>query len=71
MDKLDNSTHIDDKLHFNDENDDTTEDSTTEQNKFGSRSESRSFDDTNELVGKDLTAAQLYESIEDNFAELV
>lgn len=36
----------------------------------GGRMESRSFGEgTDELVGSDLTAAQLYESIEDNFME--
>lgn len=36
----------------------------------GGRMESRSFrEGTDELVGSDLTAAQLYESIEDNFME--
>lgn len=34
-----------------------------------SRDESRSFYGSNELVGSDLTAAQLYESIENNIAE--
>lgn len=69
-DKFNNSMHIDDKLQFSDE-DDTTENTTTEQNESENYAESRSMDGSNELAGKDLTAAQLYESIEDNFSELV
>lgn len=76
LDKFNNSLHVDDKLQFDEKNDDTTEDAKSETitkpNEFEGRAESRSFHQgSNELAGRDLTAAQLYESIEDNFAELV
>ncbi|XP_055315391.1 uncharacterized protein LOC129575584 [Sitodiplosis mosellana] len=52
-------------------NDGTTEystlDTTTDGNMVNGRVESRSIDG---LVGKDVSAAQLYESIEDNFVEI-
>lgn len=43
----------------------------TEENNSNDRVSSRSIDGAKSLVGKDLTAAQFYESIEDNFAEYV
>lgn len=54
----------------------TTEDSisgnaTNKYDDGGGRVESRSIDGSNGLVGKDVSAAELYESIEDNFVEYV
>lgn len=45
-----------------------SEDTVSGTNRDG-RAMSRGFDESNDLLGSDLTAAQLYESIEDNFME--
>lgn len=69
---LNSSTKIDDHMQYNDV---TTEDSisgtATHKYDSGGRVESRSIDGSNGLVGKDVSAAELYESIEDNFVEYV
>lgn len=53
----------------------TTEDSLLDTTTGGfignSHGQARSFDGSNDLVGKDVSAAQLYGSIEDNFVEYV
>lgn len=70
---LDNRTEIDRNLLLNPTNDGQTEDiiskMTKEQSDIKGQKESRSIDGSDDLVGKDVTAAQLYESIEDNFVE--
>lgn len=61
----DNSTENNDQhLLYN-----ATNDGTTVVNDVKDHMKSRSIDGSNDLVGKDLTATQLYESIEDNFVE--
>lgn len=57
------------------ENDVATEDAKTqtitESSGIDDSAQSRNIHKSNDLIGTDLTAAQLYESIEDNFAECV
>lgn len=50
---------------------DSTFDTTTDGFIGNSHGQSRSIDGSNDLVGKDVSAAQFYESIEDNFVEYV
>lgn len=70
---LENRTEIDRNLLLDPTNDGQTEDiiskTTNEHSDIKGHKESRSIDGSNDLVGKDVTAAQLYESIEDNFVE--
>lgn len=67
-----NPTEIDDRMQYNDvKTEDSISGTTTNKYDGEGRVESRSIDGSNGLVGKDISAAELYESIEDNFVEYV